>query len=81
MNSSFTLDAAAPVSFAGLSLDDILRDLPTDPGAIVALILCVGFITLVLYFGTRSGTPPESSDSERTDPPTEDPKEEEAGIP
>ncbi|MEX2530967.1 MAG: hypothetical protein WD960_09355 [Gemmatimonadota bacterium] len=54
MNASLTLDAVAPLSQEGLSLSDILRDLPTDPGSIFALVLVVGFLILVLYFGIRS---------------------------
>lgn len=56
MNASLMLDVVAPVSQDGLSVSDILRDLPTDPGSIFALILVVGFLILVLYFGIRTET-------------------------
>lgn len=69
MNSGIILDAVAPVSQEGLSLSDIVRDLPSDPGSIFALVLGVGFLALVIYFGTRPGKPLESSGPERTDPP------------
>jgi hypothetical protein len=81
MNFIVTLEAVAPVSRAGLSLSDILRSLPTDPASIVALILGVGFLALIFYYGTRSGPPPETSDPRPGDPSTEDTEDKEVSIP
>lgn len=46
-------DVAARVE-DGLTFSEVIRDLPVDPGSIFALVLVLGFLAMVLYFGSRS---------------------------
>ncbi len=41
----------------GLTLAEIIQSLPTDPASILAIVLLLGFIVMVFWFGTRGGRP------------------------
>jgi hypothetical protein len=46
---------AAQAADDGLSLGEILSDLPTDPASIFTLLLAIGSVALVLWFGRPKG--------------------------
>ena len=47
--------AAAQAADEGLSFGEILSDLPTDPASIFTVLLLVGSLLLVLWFGRPKG--------------------------
>lgn len=53
--STVTLFAAVQASDDGLTLGDIVANLPTDPAAIFTLLLVFGSLALVLWAGRGSG--------------------------
>lgn len=38
----------------GLTFDEILSDIPTDPASVFTILLLVGSVGAVLWFGNRS---------------------------
>lgn len=55
---------AGPSSSQGLTLQDFLEDLPTDPASLFVVVLAVGAFVAVVWFGRRrprSGGPTASA--------------------
>jgi hypothetical protein len=40
---------------AGLTVDEVVESVPTDPASILVLALLLAFAGAVIYYGTRSG--------------------------
>lgn len=65
--SMIILSAALQASGSeGLTWGTVVDALPTDPLSLVTLLLVVLSIGVVVYFGTRPGTPPTPEEGEET---------------
>jgi hypothetical protein len=65
--SMIILSAALQASASeGLSWGTVVDAFPTDPLSLVTLLLVVVSVGIVVYFGTRPGTPPTPGEAEDT---------------
>ena len=46
-----------PAQDDGLFFRTIIDTLPSDPASLVALVMGLGFVGVILYFGTKSSAP------------------------